>query len=54
MYPIQRVALGLSLPREIFKQTNNTIKLESCTTDQFPRPAKRPKYAVMDQYGTSY
>ena len=37
--------------KEIFRQTNNSIKLEPCTTDGFPRPAKRPKYSVMDQMG---
>ena len=37
--------------KEIFKQTNNSIKLKPCTTDEFPRLAKRPKYSVMDHMG---
>ena len=37
--------------KEIFKQTNNSIKLEPCTTDEFPSPATRPKYSVLDHMG---
>ena len=37
--------------KEIFKQTNHSIKLEPCTTDEFPRQAKRPKYSVLDHMG---
>lgn len=37
--------------KEVFRQTNNSIILESCTTDEFPRQAKRPKYSVMDHMG---
>lgn len=34
--------------KEIFKQTKIPIKLEPCTTDEFPRSAKRPKFSILD------
>ena len=37
--------------KEIFTQTNNSIKLEPCTTAEFPLLAKRPKFSVMDHMG---
>ena len=33
---------------EIFKQINLKTNLKPCTTDKFPRPAKRPTYSVME------
>ena len=34
--------------KEIFKLENIKTNLKPCTTDEFPRPAKRPKYSAMD------
>lgn len=37
--------------KEIFKQLGLNVNLKPCTTDKFPRPAKRPTYSVMDNSG---
>lgn len=33
--------------KEIFAQSGLNVNLKPCSTDEFPRPAKRPKYSIM-------
>jgi dTDP-4-dehydrorhamnose reductase len=37
--------------KEIFAQSNLDVNLQPCTTEEFPRPAKRPKFSVMENDG---
>ena len=37
--------------KEIFKLAGINANLKPCTTDEFPRDAKRPKFSVMDNDG---
>ncbi len=37
--------------QEVFRQTNITINLKPCTSEEFQRPAPRPHYSVMDDLG---
>ena len=34
--------------KEIFRLAGLDVNLKPCKTDEFPRPAKRPKYSAMD------
>ena len=37
--------------KEIFAQARISVNLKPCTTDEYPRPARRPKYSAMDNNG---
>lgn len=37
--------------KEIFKQCGFEVNLKPCTTEEYPRPAKRPHYSVMNNNG---
>ena len=37
--------------KEIFEQADLKVNLKPCTTDKFPRPAKRPSYSIMNNDG---
>ncbi len=37
--------------KEIFKLAGLSVNLKPCTTEEFPRPAKRPKHSTMENNG---
>ena len=37
--------------KEIFEKMNLDVNLLPCTTEEYPRPAKRPKYSIMNNHG---
>lgn len=37
--------------KEIFKLMGQKVNLKPCTTEEFPRPAKRPKHSAMENNG---
>ena len=50
MQPAKVLAVGMNLHVKIFELKGLDIKVKPITSEQLQRPAKRPKYSVLDNF----